>query len=360
MKPQFISAACMAFGLLACSPNAPHQSEGQHLESALILNRNEYTVAQPLFSFSDFLLVETKMGLATPRAVSLEDAIADLSTYDVVFIGEAHGHAANHYVQSRIFAGLYTANPDIALSMEQFERSQQGVLDDYLSGEIGEETLVHDGKAWDHYRQSYRPLVEFAKVKNLPVIAAEIPANLVSCIGESGPKFLDTLAPEPRAWAAHKLHLEDGAYKEKFYGFMDAAAGHAVGGNMSDADKEKQKFNRYAAQVSRDDTMAESIAQHLAAHPGRKIVHVNGSFHSAGLLGTPERVKARLPDIKMANVHPVLVNDPDNPVFTVDDLGEGQYLLLLYPTPKRFVKMKNINAFIARTKDAIDADKCAY
>ena len=360
MRPLFMSTVCMVLGLLACSPNTPHQSEVQILESTLILNNGEYTIAQPLSGFSDFLLIDTQMGNAPPRIVSLEDTIAGLSAYDVVFIGEAHGHATNHYVQSRILAGLYTENPDIALSMEQFERSQQNVVDDYLAGEIGEETLVHDGKAWDHYRQSYRPLVEFAKVKNLPVIAAEIPANLVSCIGESGPEFLGTLDPEPRAWAAHKLHLEDGAYKDKFYGFMDAAAGHTVGGDMSDADKEKLKFNRYAAQVSRDDTMAESIVQHLTTHPGRKIVHVNGSFHSAGLLGTPERVKARLPDIKMANVHPVLVDDPDNPVFTADDLGEGQYLLLLYPTPKRFVKMKNINAFIARTKDAIDADKCAY
>ena len=41
-------------------------------------------------------------------------------------------------------------------------------------------------------------------------------------------------------------------------------------------------------------------------------------------------------------------------------VGEGQYLVLLQPVPKRFVQMKNINAFVAKTRAAIDKNKCAY
>jgi len=89
-------------------------------------------------------------------------------------------------------------------------------------------------------------------------------------------------------------------------------------------------------------------------------MHVDGSFHSAGLLGTVERLKIHLPDIKVANVHPIMVDNPKNPTFDVEAVGEGQYLLLIYPTPKQFVQMKNINAFIERTKDAIDDNRCGY
>ena len=344
-----------AIGLCACSTLATHAPK-----VSVTKNVDQYTVSVPINSFSDFILIETQLGKVAPRVVDMDMVIADLAGYDAIFIGEAHGHAASHYVQSKIFSGLHAKYADTALSMEQFERSQQGVMDDYLAGKIGEETLIHDGKAWDHYRSSYRPLVEFAKNNGLPVIAAEIPGNMVSCVGERGPGFLNELKGEPRTWIASKLHLEDGAYKDKFYAFLDATAGHRVAGDMSEAEKEQKKFRRFAAQVSRDDTMAESIALHMKANPGRKVMHINGSFHSAGLLGTVERLKMHIPGLRVANVHPIMVDDPENPTFASKDVGQGQYLLLIYPTPKRFVQMKNINAFVKRTQGKIDENRCAY
>jgi len=320
----------------------------------------KYEVSTPIPSFSDFILIETQMGDVPPRVVSLDEAVADLAQYDVVFVGEAHGHAANHYVQSKLFAGLYGKHNNQALSMEQFERSQQGIMDQYLAGEIGEETLVHDGKAWDHYRSSYRPLVEFAKNKGLAVIAAEVPGNMVSCVGERGPDFLHEVTGEPRNWIADELHVGDGPYKDRFYAFLNATAGHQVTGDLSDAEKEQRKFRRFSAQVSRDDTMAMSIYQYLQDHPGDHVMHIDVSFHSAGLLGTVERLLMRDPDLTVANVHPILVDDPEHPSFDAKDVGEGQYLLLLYPVPRRFVKMENINAFIERTKGKIDENRCAY
>jgi len=321
---------------------------------------NQYIVSTPIASFSDFIIVETQMGDLDPHVASLQSAIDDLASYDVVFVGEAHGHAANHYVQSKIFAGLHDKYNDIALSMEQFERSQQKVVDQYLAGEIGEETLIHDGKAWDHYRSSYRPLVEYAKNNKLSVIAAEAPGNMVSCVGEEGPVFLERLTGEPRGWIADKLHLEDGPYKERYYKFMEQAAGHRPGAELNAEEKAQKLFRSFAAQVSRDDTMAESIYKHMKANPGRKVMHIGGSFHSAALLGAVERLIRRNPKLTAANVHPIMVADPKNPSFDVEDVGEGQYLLLLYPAPKRFVKMSNINAFIERTKAKIDENRCPY
>lgn len=321
---------------------------------------DQFKVPVSIPSFSDFILIETQLGQIPPRRVTLDDVINDLAEYDVVFVGEAHGHAANHFVQSKIFAGLHAKYNNIALSMEQFNRPKQSVIDQYLAGEIGEETLIHEANAWEHYRSSYRPLVEFAKRNNLSVIASEVPPNMVSCVGERGPEFLNQLTGEPRGWIADQLHLDAGPYKDKFYSFMDAAAGHRVEGDLSEAEKQQKKFYRFAAQVSRDDTMAMSINQHLQANPQSKVMHINGSFHSAGMLGTIERLLYRNPSLRVANIHPILVDDPNNPAFEANDVTEGQYLLLLYPLPKRFVKMSNINAFIARTKDKIDQTRCAY
>lgn len=322
---------------------------------------SQYNISAPIPDFTDFLLVETQLGRVEPRIVSLGQMADDLSNFDVVFFGEAHGHIANHIAQSKLFSTLYSKNKDMALSMEQFERSHQGVLNDYLDGKIGEETLIYEAKAWPHYQQSYRPLMEFAKRHKLAVVAAEVPADLVSCIGERGPQFLEQLKGEPRDWIADKLHLGEGAYKNKFYGFLRHAAGHGVHNtNESPKKIEQKKFYRFAAQVSRDDTMAQSIFTHLQAHKGQKVMHITGSFHSAGLLGTPERLTIRNPNLKLANIHPILVDDPEHPSFDEKDLKQGQYLLLISPTPKRFVQMKNINAFIKRTKHKIDEKRCRY
>lgn len=330
-------------------------------QPAVELTDGKYVVDSSIPSFSDYILIETQAGAVAPRVVDMDSAVADLAGYDVVFIGEAHGHAASHYVQSKIFAGLYAHNRDLSLSMEQFERSAQLIVDQYLAGEIGEEVLVDQGNAWVHYRSSYRPMVEFAKRHSLPVIASEVPGNMVSCVGEEGPAFLDRLTGEPRGWIADELNTGDGAYKTRYFEFLAKAAGHSVqGDDLSEEEKERLRFNRFAAQVARDDTMAESIHLHLQATPGRQVVHLNGSFHSVALEGTPARLKMRNPELSMANLHPILVDDPDNPAFDADLVGEGQYLLLIQAMPKRFVQMKNINAFVAKTRAAIDKNKCAY
>ena len=61
-------------------------------------------------------------------------------------------------------------------------------------------------------------MIEFAKAHNLPVIAANAPGMAVRCVGMNGPAFLDTIAGEKRGWVAQELHLQDGPYKDKFYG----------------------------------------------------------------------------------------------------------------------------------------------
>lgn len=350
----FIVSGCTMNGTtneVATAPAAP----------AITLVDGKYIMPEEMASFSDFILVETQLGKVSPRIVDMGSMVDDLAQYDVVFVGEAHGHAASHYVQSKVFSGLYKHDNNIALSMEQFERDVQPIVDQYLAGEIGEETLVFEGRAWPHYRSSYRPMVEFARRNGLAVIASEVPTNMVGCVGDEGPAFIERLTGEQKTWIAKELNTQDGPYKDRYFSFLKRAAGHSVdGADMTEEEKAEKRFRRFSAQVSRDDTMAESIDDHIRANPGRKVMHTNGSFHSAAMLGTVERLKMRNPDLKLANIHPIMIDDPKNPSFDASLVGEGQYLLLIYPIPKRFVKMSNINAFIKRTKDKIDDRNCKY
>ena len=221
---------------------------------------------------------------------------------DIVLVGELHTHPAVHLLQARMLAGLAADGRPLVLSMEQFSRADQPVLDAYLAGRIGEAALIRDGNAWPNYQSDYRPLVEFAKAHHLPVIAANAPKPLVSCVGQEGPAWLDQLPASRRSQLARTLTLGDDPYRQKFMASL----------HHGDADSNACRF---AAQTSWDDTMAESMVDYLRSHPGQRIMHIAGNFHVEGGLGLASRIASRNPDLKVALVVPEL---------TAPQAGDGQ------------------------------------
>ena len=337
-------ALCLCTALLTgCAAHAPSTSAS---EGTIIY------VHTPLPDLTAFSLVYTDRGTAVPRTTTVEQAADILVSYDVIFLGEMHRHPGNHLAQMRLFRAIHARAPGVSLSMEQFQRDIQPVVDDYLAGRIGESPFAVNARAWDNYRTSYRPLVEYAKTHGLPVIAANAPGKVVRCVGLDGAAFLDRMPLDQRGWAAAALTLGAGAYRDKFMGFLQGDAGH--GGDPDDEDSGEIKppsegaLRSYDAQVTRDDTMAESIALHLTAHPDRKVVHLNGSFHSASFLGTVERVKARKPGAKIAVVSPLTVESGASTALSDEDKRSGTFVLLLRELPEAYASDEEMRAAIKR------------
>lgn len=233
--------------------------------------------------------------------LTLEQAIARVADADIILVGELHTHPAIHLLQSRLLAGLNDSaaqtRRQLILSMEQFSRADQATLDAYLAGRIGEAALIREGHAWPNYQSNYRPLVEFAKTHRLPVIAANAPKPLVSCVGQEGPEWLDKLPANRRSQLARELTLGSDTYRQKFMASM----------HHGDADSNARRF---AAQTSWDDTMAESMVDYLASHPGRQIMHIAGNFHVEGGLGLASRIASRNPALKVALIVPQTGDTP--------------------------------------------------
>ncbi|MGF1733180.1 ChaN family lipoprotein [Photobacterium kasasachensis] len=226
------------------------------------------------------------------QALSISELAQALQSADIVLVGEWHGHPGTHLMQAQLFAQLYRLNPDMALSMEQFTREKQNVVNQYLAGEIGEKTLIKEGHAWPNYASDYRPLVEFAKQEQLDVIAANAPRPIVRCIGKNGAEYLGKLPATERNWVAESLTLDNDAYQQKFIASMHHG-------------DEARTQRQFAAQTTWDDTMAESMVNYLALHPNRQIIHVAGRFHVAEGLGTASRIRARNPELNVMMVTPV-------------------------------------------------------
>jgi uncharacterized iron-regulated protein len=302
---------------------------------------------------------------------TLQEVADDLSSFDVVFFGEYHGHSGNHLAQMKMFQALHERFPGMTLSLEQFERDTQPLVDRYLRGEIGEAVLDKEARAWPNYETSYRPLVEYAAAHGLPVVAANAPKNIVICVGKKGLEILDEIPPLDRSWVAAELHVDEGPYLDKYIAAMGGGSRHGGGAASGDDEGESAPMElspqmramvmrSFAAQVTRDDTMAESIARHLQENPGRKILHLDGNFHSASHLGTVERLKLRMPELKIAVINPIAVDDNNAPSWTEEDSKTGDYLLLVHNVPEQFVSEEKEMEFQMALMRERSGNTCEY
>ncbi|EGQ7905031.1 ChaN family lipoprotein [Vibrio alginolyticus] len=271
---------------------------------------NSHATSAEVTSFYDYQLY-------TPSGehIALSKLPIELQQADVILIGEWHTHAGVHRFQTDMLKQLTSYDRSLALSMEQFTRDKQPVVDAYLRGEIGEQYLMKQANAWPNYESDYRPLVEFAKQKNLPVIAANAPKSIVRCIGRQGLDYINKLDDDQRMFIAQAINTGSSPYKEKFMASMHHG-------------KPEQTEKQFAAQVTWDETMAESIVSYLDDNPGAQVVHVAGKFHTEQGLGTAASILSRNSSLKV-----VVISPTDNVLSDNTD-----YQLEVLAPPVRYVQ----------------------
>ena len=263
---------------------------------------------------------------------------------DVIFIGEYHSHSASHKLQAELLSVLYAQRQQFVVSMEQFARNKQSTLNQYLSGEIGEQTLIRDGDAWGSYQSDYRSLVEFAREHNLPVIAANTPLSIVRCVARKGPESLKLLGEEHKSWVANDIKTSSFSYREKFM--------QAMGGHHPNNDKRVVKLgNSFFAQLARDNTMAESIYLAKKKFPNSQIIHINGAFHSNYHLGTVDALKRLAPELNVIVISPHFLDE-------AMEWDKGDFVYTIKPIPARYVKKHNRDKAISRMMSKRKQSRC--
>ena len=249
--------------------------------------------------------------------------IGALAQAHAVFVGEFHDDPETHSAEEQILIGLHKRwGRRTVLAMEMFERDQQPALDRYLDGLVDEATFTKSTTLWKNYPTDYRPMVEHCKRHRIPVVGSNAPAAAVRKVGREGVGALDGLPLKERRDVAQAINAPVGdTYQRKFYETMSGMGQHGPGGDA-------MLRRIYEAQCVRDDTMAESVARALTSD--RRVLHVNGSFHSDGGHGTVARLRWRRPigiDVAVVKVVPVrqavVAADP-SPL-----LGEADWLVFV-------------------------------
>lgn len=232
------------------------------------------------------------------RFIPFSQLIETISKRDFVFFGEQHDDPATHSAEFAVLAAIGERRPQVAVSLEMFERDVQPLLDQYLAGTISEANFLAGSRPWERYNTDYRPMVELARVHGWPVIAANIPRPIANAVSKGGLKVLDTLNARDKRFIAKQHDCPRDRYFELFSAVMNehsAGGGPPTSANAAAAEQMTVRF--YEAQCTKDEAMGEAIAEAWKAAPkGTLIYHVDGAFHSDYGLGTVARAMRRAPE----------------------------------------------------------------
>ncbi len=284
MKIWIVICLLLAVGVQSLAQNSPHTGSGY-------IPQRVYDTKEK--RFTDF-----------------EAMLAEISSGDVVFVGEQHDDMATHRLERAILEGLGRRRANVVVAMEMFERDVQTTLNDYLSGRINEDEFLSVSRPWPRYMTDYRPLIEFARAHKWSVVASNTPKRIASQYSKKGLEVTQGLSETDKRYIAAEIKCPMDDYFQLFSKVM--SSGHpGAGGEGKQSDEMKAMIERfYVAQCVKDETMAESIANQFNSTSKENaplVVHFNGAFHSDFRLGTASRTIRRLPNskIKVISVIPV-------------------------------------------------------
>ena len=210
----------------------------------------------------------------------------------VLLFGEYHNNAISHWLELEITKDL-AESKKLVLGAEMLEADNQKQLNQYLKGEIDQKKLDSVARLWKNYPNDYKPLVDFAKEKNFPFVATNIPRRYAAMVSKNGFEALEKLTDEEKTWIAPQPIPYDASLPG--YVEMMKMMGDHTSPNMP------------KAQASKDATMAYFINKNLEENT--VFIHYNGTYHSDNFEGISWYLKTYHPEIKIVTISTVEQSD---------------------------------------------------
>lgn len=213
---------------------------------------------------------------------------------DIILFGELHNNPIAHWLQLELTKDL-NDRLNLVLGAEMFEADNQDALNQYLKGEITDKELDSLARLWKNYKTDYAPIVDFAKEKNLPFIASNIPRRYANMVYKKGFEILDSLDEQEKKWMA-PLPIPFDPELPTYKNILKMMGDH---GNI----------DLVKAQAIKDATMAYFILKNFRT--GSVFLHFNGAYHSNHYEGILWYLKKNMPDLKYATISTISQTDPN-------------------------------------------------
>ncbi len=234
---------------------------------------------------------------AKGKKVSYKKLLKKAEKADIIFIGEEHDNPVAHWFEIKLTKDLYNKLQEngkgrkLELGAEMMEADNQEAYNKYLQGEIDYKQLKKEARLWSNFKTDYKALLDFAKEKNIPFTATNIPRRYANKVFKQGFKSLDSLSAEEKQWVAPLPIAYDST--------LSAYKAMTKMEHMKFMPKHLQK-NMPKAQAVKDATMAHFILQNHK--DGNLFIHYNGSYHSNDYQGIVWYIKQANPDLKILTI----------------------------------------------------------
>ncbi|SDB31929.1 Uncharacterized iron-regulated protein [Flavobacteriaceae bacterium MAR_2010_188] len=228
------------------------------------------------------------------KKVSYKKMMKSLVKSDVVLFGELHNNPIAHWLQYEVTSDLDESR-NLILGAEMIEADNQLPLNDYLKDSITYKGLDSLARLWVNYKTDYAPLVDYAKEKQLPFIATNVPRRYASLVYKGGFEALDTLTVTEKEWIAPLPILFDSELKT-YKDILKMMGEHGT--------PELVK-----AQAIKDATMAHFILANYK--PGHTFINYNGAYHSDFYEGILWYLKKARNDLNYATISTVSQDNID-------------------------------------------------
>ena len=268
-------------------------------------------------------------GVSLKALFPLDTVAREVSLHRIIFLGEQHDRYEEHLAQLAIIKWLHEHGHHIAIGMEMFQKPFQKALDDYLAGRIDEITFLKRSeyfKRWGFNWRLYKPILDYARRNQIPVVALNVPAEITDKVAKKG---LESLTPEEKA-TLPELDKNNQAYREYL---------RFVYETHPENRKEIKNFKSfYQAQLLWDEGMAENIVRYLKDHPQEKMVVLVGRAHVVYGYGIPSRVARRgIEDYSIVLLSPS------------EGLTPAMADYVLFPTPEKAPFFAKLGVLIEET-----------
>ncbi|NNK85733.1 MAG: PDZ domain-containing protein [Desulfobacterales bacterium] len=258
---------------------------GKYSELAFNNGRNTYKGIAPAKNGIPVLSRTSPSILKPGDGKTIEDILPELMKSRIVFVGENHDRFAHHMNQLKIIRKMHKAGAKIGVGMEMFQKPYQKFVDDYLAGKIDEAKFLRQTDYYNKWRfdyNLYKPIVDFLKENNIPLIALNIDGDITRKTARKG---IDNLSKNEKEQLPDQLDFSNELYRADLHKVFEI---HTNEHNL-------KNFNQFfQAQTLWDETMADSAAKFLADNPNSKLVILAGNGHVRHGYGIPQRLYRRV------------------------------------------------------------------
>ena len=246
------------------------------------------------------------------KEVKYEKMLKQIEDADIVLFGELHDNPIAHWLELELTKDMFESKGNnLVLGAEMFERDNQLMLDEYMSGEITQRNFEEEARLWPYYRTDYKPLVEFAKENHLKFVGTNIPRRYASLVNSKGFEGLEELSDDAKKF----LPPLPVAYDSTLNCYASMLHMEGMGSHVT--------ANFPKAQAIKDATMSYFMLQNWS--PGKQLLHCHGAYHSKNFESLYWYLKHQNPDLKIITI--TTVQQKDISELTEENTGTADFTI---------------------------------